>query len=356
MNLTASVPLTLFRTWALAFATLGVVLIILLPSSVLTYLHFQHSILPAGPLKIPLEFSFPYLGESGPYSYLDLTPFDKELSEMWDSLSTNRFTKLTHSIMFNLEYVNISDRAMIGNVRTTITKLPNNLPASNKSGWPFMQTCPNLGQQIGVLNFNSIVGKSINKSLLINSPNSIIKENVGGMLDFLFPKWVQNVFVPLGVINLFSFNTLDWILGRNNSQLFSPYANGVKLNLPYKPEITSIELAKVDSKTLINNLKGKYLLVEMDKFDLFVVRGSITFEWIFDGIRFWIYWWPGLCFLLGVGLLWFISSSWCVTISLFGYGYIEFKGLNSSQAMPSEKSKKAEVVLKNLNELNDRFY
>lgn len=354
MNLTLSIPLTLFRTWAFAFITLAMVLMVLLPTSILTYLHFQHSILPQGPLKIPLEFTFPNREGSGPYAYIDLTPFDKELKTMWDSLNKNRFTKLTHSIMFNVEYINIADKPMIGNVRSTITNSSNKLTENIRSGWPFISTCPLLGQQLlSPIDFNSIVGKSINKSILLNSPKSVIPRNVDGLMDFIFPKWFQKVFIPLGIIKMLSFSTLDWIMGRNNSQLFNPNPNGIKLNLPYKPEITSIELAKINSESIINNLRSRYLLVEIDKFDLFVVRASITFEWIFDGIRFWIYWWPGFCFLLGVSLLWFVSSSCCVTISLFGYGYIEFNGLNSPS---KKKSSEDHIILKNLNDLNDRFY
>lgn len=344
MNLTLSVPLAVLRTWALVLATLGVVVWVLLPSSILAYLHFQHSVLPQGPITIPLEFTFPQHAGVGPYAYVDLSTYDKQLGDMWKSLSKNRFTKLSHSVMFNMEYVNLGAAPCVGNVRTTFTKGSPKLTTNARPGWAFLDVYPVLGQREGVLAFGEIVDKSITKSLLLNIPPAAGSSNVEGVLDYMMPRWVQNVFVPTGWIALSSFSTLDWLLGRSESQLFGPKAGGLRLNLPHKPMVTTVELSRVSTESLVGNLADKKVLVELDRYDAFVVRGSITLEWVFDGLRFWIYWWPGLCFVVGVGLLWMVASSCCITVSVFGYGWVELRGLFGQDSANTK-------LKKNLNEL-----
>lgn len=345
-------PPVILRSYVLLFSTLWIVFFVLLPSSVYTYYRFANSVLPQGPIIIPLDFQFSTSKSHSGGSYASLgihDHYDTQLSTMWKKLTTNRFTKLTHTLMINLEYINLNPSPIIGNMRTSIASKPHPMSSYDpKTNWPFIEICPVMHQQTEeVIQFKEIVNKSIiTSNIFLSKP--VEDHNMNNMLDFLMPKWIQRIFVPSGWVSLMKFQTLETLLSRDKSKLFKQYT-GPLPSLPYKPYILSSELTKLDSKSLLGGaLKDKFILVELDHYDVFITRASLSLEWGFTGLRYWIYWLPGFCFLIGVGFLWTISSFICGLMSFIGYGMVEFRNASSQTEEDDDEDK---IILKNLEDL-----
>lgn len=375
-------PLQIWKSWIYISITTFTMFFVLLPSAVLVYLHFQSSIIPEATLPMVLQFQ--YMKDTGPFAFYNLTDSAYEQVRPWKSANTNTFTKIEQVLTIHMKYLKLTPGSTVGGVRVSIynDKKPPVLHkpfVKSSSGpetggqlvrsWPFKAISMTDTQNEFSLyrtdrrfkSWSEVVGKSYSKSVPFMSgvePQALgIEYNKLGILDYFVPKWVLNFFVPQGIQNLLSIKNLSSVLRRNESHedfydnlkyletldLLSSY--GSFQDFPSNSFSTGVVL--FDGELNHEELVGTSLLVELDMNDVFVVDAYVKLDYVLCGFRWWVYWWPGLCFLIGVTIIWVVSCLGCLLFSWFAmtvwgiYGWLT----------ETQEERDNEAVKRNLSEL-----
>lgn len=350
MKLSIDIPLLAFRSYIYIVITIFTILFILFPASLLSYWHFQSIIIPKPSIPIPLQFQ--YLSDNGLFA---ISTINEDLSNVivncWNNANVNQFTKIEQVFSIHLRYIKLKKDSEIGGLRISVfndSMTPVLKADGNTEGWPFRPISiydntkqTNIGSQFHGKEFslykndkrftswNQIIGKSYMKSIpLIDNESVEIDDEI---LQYFMPGWMLTLFVPRGIQKLLSIKNILWVLRRNkydNKDLIknNKYLQTVDLLNSYgdfnnlKTQTFSTGFIVFEGKLKKNEILGTNILVELDKSlkDIFIVESYVTFEYVLQGLRWWVYWWPGLCFMIGVSIIWFFSCVGCVIMSWFG--------------------------------------
>lgn len=68
-----------------------------------------------------------------------------------------------------------------------------------------------------------------------------------------------------------------------------------------------------------DELRNTNMLVELDLSDVYITEGYIKFEYVLSGVRWWVYWWPGISAIIGVFMLWGVSVVGFVGVTWAGF-------------------------------------
>ena len=344
-------PLQIWKSWIYVCITIFTMFFVLLPSSVLVYLHFQSSIIPeASP---PMVLQFQYMKETGPFAFYNMTEAALEQVRPWKNANTNAFTRIEQVLTVHIRYLKLTEGSTVGGVRVSVyndkkppilhksSLKPSNSPdlgGHSSRNWPFKAISMVDSQNEFSLyrtdrifkSWSEVIGKSYTKSVPFLSgvePNNLGVESKLGVLDYFVPKWILNLFVPQGVQNLLSIKNVSSLLQRKETYediydhmkhmetlaLLNSY--GTFQEFPSKSFFTGLIL--FDGKLDYKEFTGTSLLVELDMNDVFVVEAYVKLDYVLSGFRWWVYWWPGLCFLIGVSIIWVVSCLGCLVFSWF---------------------------------------
>lgn len=61
------------------------------------------------------------------------------------------------------------------------------------------------------------------------------------------------------------------------------------------------------------------MLVELDLNDVYITEGYMKFEYMLSGVRWWVYWWPGISAAIGIFVLWTVSIAGFLGITWAGF-------------------------------------
>lgn len=383
MILNLKYPLQIWKSWIYISISAFTMIFILFPTSVLIYLHFQSNILPQSAPPMPLQFQ--YMEHSGPFAFYNMTNPAMSNFISWEKINKNPFTKIEQVLTIHMKYIKLSKTSDIGGIRLSVfddKKMPVLHSKQSKVGsnggyggggsvraWPFKQISMSDSSNAFSLyrsdkrfrSWREVVGKSYTKSVPFINSIEINDETSSrlGVLDYFIPKWILNIFVPIGIQDFFSIQNLMKLLKRNERvdlnndydvsyelkylesiDLLNSYGNFQ--TLPSKSFSTGMILFDGDLKW--SDLMDTTILVELDMSDIFIIDAYIKLDYVLHGFRWWVYWWPGLCFIIGVLTIWTVSCLSCFTFSWIGitlYGVYNW-------IMQSEEEKETEKIERNL--------
>lgn len=301
----------------------------------LIYLHLSHSIIPNNTSTIELKFQ--HFENSGPYSFLNITTISKDLINPWKDANTNAFTKIEQNLDICLNYINLNNVNKLGGLRMTVfkdSKRPIFIKNNKLNSWPFKDISNFNDHELSLFrvdrSFNSweqITNKSYSKNVLFLT--SYQDSYSPCILEYFLPSWVINTFVPNGIQKLINFNNLKSLLSRNGT--------GDGSNMQICTEFITFE-----NELKLDDLVGTNMLIELNLQDIFINSANMRLNYKLNGLRWWIYWWPGACLLIGVTIIWFIEIIACISVSWIGYFLFSLAGKTKSNKRAIEK---------NLNEL-----
>jgi hypothetical protein len=304
-----------------------------------------------------MKLQFQYLDDTGPYAFYNMSESAYEQVRPWKNAITNPFTTIEQILSIHMQYIKLSKNSELGGVRLSIlddSKSPvlhkpqinYNVNANVNSGcqWPFKPLSMSESNHEFSLfrndrrykSWKNVIGKSYAKSIPFISGVHYDQDgnlnNEYGILDYFVPKWILNLFVPIGIQRFFSWHNLKLILGRNehfeiNNYNYNKNKNLQTINLldsatdfqNFKTLIFSTGFIHFESELNPKEMLGTSLLVELDMCDVFVISAYAKLDYVLNGVRWWVYWWPGLSFIIGVLFIWIISSIGCLGVSWFGY-------------------------------------
>lgn len=365
--------LKLWRSSMYIIITMFTIFFILLPFSIITYMQFQSSIIPTSPM--PMKLQFQYMKMSGPYAFFNITESSNDIIKPWKQANTNYFTKIEQVLTVYLKYVKLTPGSTVGGVRVSIyddmrvpvLHIPKQsqhesivtLPDSRR--WPFRPISLSDKDNDFKLyradqtfkSWKDIVGKSYSKSVPFINDLGLLEKRVETvrLLDYFLPKWILNMFIPAGIQNLLTFDNIKNLLGRSEKLESSFEQNKYLKTLDlldsygdfqdFQAKSFSTGLVMFEGELQEKEFKGTNLLVELDMNDIFVIDSNIKLEYVLHGIRWWVYWWPGLCFLIGVGFIWYVSCFGFILVSWFGQTLwrFYFKALSNDNKKKRDKVK-----------------
>lgn len=357
---------------------------ILLPSSIILYLHFYSNILP-GPTPL-MKLQFQYMESSGPFAFYNLTTSALDQIKPWRNTNKNVFTSVEQVLTIHLKYIKLTPGSRIGGLRLSVYDNFQQ-PVFYRSGtqnssnrgkieneWPFQPisisdnhdefTLYRSDRSFG--SWNDVIGKSYSKSIPFMSSRITGSERLEnnphiGLLDYIAPKWILNVFVPAGIQKMLSISNICSMLGRSenlDSHILDLSKNNEILQtldlLDSFGSFKDLKAMTFSTGFLVFERELKYqdlvntsLLVELNMNDIFIVDSFVKFDYVLRGIRWWVYWWPGLCFIVGVLLIWIICSVSCIFVSWGGFTiWSAYKMITKTQ-----DEKNTVIVNKNLEDL-----
>lgn len=387
MILSLTYPLRIWKSWIYICISIFTIFLVLLPTSILIYLHFQSTIIPENAPLMNLQFQ--YLENSGPYSFFNMTNSSIDQIKPWKNSNKNSFTKIEQILTIHVKYIKLTKGSSVNGIRLSIynDKNPPILrreirkdSLNNKSSWPFKPLSIdnknfqdnnefNLYRTDKIFkSWKEVIGKSYTKSIPLLNDNSIKGQtndefNNFGLLDYFLPKWILNLFIPRGIQDLFSIQKLLRLLKRKeltfyelnndnknlkNFDLLNSFGNFQDL----QSNSFSTGFILFEGELNYKDLIGTSLLVELDTNDIFIIESYVKFDYILNGFRWWIYWWPGLSFIIGVSIIWFSTCfgyllfSWILMVSWNVYKFLVLpeSGLNNGLD-------KDELIKNNLSQL-----
>jgi hypothetical protein len=324
---------------------------ILLPSSIFIYLEFQSSIIPTPPPLLKLQFQ--YMEYSGPYAFFNMTESAYDHVKPWRNANKNIFTKVEQVLTLHMRYSKLTPGSTVGGIRVSVYEDHHSPVLIQRVGdsddllthkWPFQSISLNEDKTQYSLyrvdrrfhGWRDIVGKSYSKSVPFVGSEIGIRSLAGpglSLMDFFLPEWMLNVFVPSGIREILSIDNLRALLGRNEQYKLNDVRNNKYMQtmslLESFGDFSSLPSASFSTGFVLfegeldmDDFKHTSLLVEMDLDDIFVIESYIKIDYVLRGIRWWVYWWPGLCLFVGSGSIWLISCASCLAMSYFGiYGW-----------------------------------
>lgn len=299
------------------------------------YLHFQSSIIPE--LTPAMKLQFQYLESCGPYAFYNMTESAYNQIKPWKDATTNSFTQVEQILSIYLKYVKLTSGSEVGGIRVSIydnNKVPvlhKRQDDGNRKQWPFKpislkQNTHEFSLFRADRTFSSwkeVIGKSYSKSMPFVNPNGALSINAG-ILEYFAPEWVLNVFVPTGIRSLFSWTNLTYFFGRSDFNVNMKKLKTIDL-LDSFGDFHTCEKMSVSTGFIMFDRELQYkelvdtsLLVELDLNDVFIVEGYVKFDYILSGIRWWVYWWPGLSMIFGVSILWGVSCVGYILVTWAG--------------------------------------
>ncbi|KAG0681458.1 hypothetical protein C6P40_001990 [Pichia californica] len=375
-----ALPLHIFKSWIYICISIITIFLILFPTSILIYLHFQSNILPDNAPIMNLQFQ--YLKDSGPFAFYNMTESALDSIKPWKNSNTNSFTKIEQVLTLHLKYIKLTSGSTVGGIRLSIYDDKNSpilhIKQKNeikRSSWPFraLSSLNNSENEFSLYRidrkFNSwkeIIGKSYTKSIpFINDSNNLLKfddsnnkNNSFSLLDYFIPKWILNIFIPKGLQDLFSIKRINNLLKRKESNLYDNNTKNIKTldllnsfgnfkDLPSKTFSTGIIL--FNGQLSFEDFINTSLLVELDTTDIFIIESYAKLDYVLNGFRWWVYWWPGLCFIIGVLTIWIFS---CFGYFMFSWITMFILGVYNWLMEPIvEEINNDEIIKKNLKEL-----
>lgn len=387
MILSLAYPLQIWKSWIYICISILTIFLVLFPTSILIYLHFQANIIPENAPLMNLQFQ--YLENSGPYSFFNMTNSSIDQIKPWKNSNKNSFTKIEQILTIHVKYIKLTEGSSVNGIRLSIynDKNPPILhrviktdSSNNKSSWPFKplsidnQNIHN-NNQFNIYrtdkifkSWEEVIGKSYTKSIpLLNgkSINGKLNDEFSdiGILDYFLPKWLLNLFIPKGIQNLFSTQKLLAFLKRKELTFYELNNNNKNLqNLDLLNSFGNFQDLQSNSFSTgfilfegelnYKDLIGTSLLVELDTNDIFIIESYVKFDYVLNGFRWWIYWWPGLSFVIGVSIIWistcfgYFLFSWILMVSWNIYKFLALPKYTLNKELDKD-----ELIKKNLSEL-----
>ena len=343
MQISLNIPLRIFQSWTYFILVISSMIFILLPSSIYLFVQYKSTLIPTPPPLLNLQFQ--YIESTGPFAFYNLTNSAYDQIKGWKKSNTNIFTKIEQVLTINVKYLKLNKDSTIGGVRISIydnknppVMIQDNSKKSTGKKWPFKELSLINDDSYNIYridkrfsSWNEVVGKSYSRGIpFISSHNDEL--NINGkvnVLQYFLPQWMLNIFVPIGVQELFSWKNVNWLLGqRDRFELDSDdnFKNLKTVDLldsfgdfkNLKSNSFSTGLLLFEGQLLEEDFQNTSLLVELDLDDIYILNAHVKFDYVLSGLRWWLYWWPGLCFIIGVGIIWSFSCLSCLFISYLG--------------------------------------
>lgn len=299
------------------------------------YLHFQATIIPESTPVMKLQFQ--YLDSCGPYAFYNMSESAYDQVKPWKNAIRNDFTRIEQILTVHLKYVKLTPGSDVGGIRLSIydnnsTVLHKSQKSSDKKQWPFkpLSLVPakhefSLFRADRVFtSWKQVVGKTYSKSVPFINPDNDNHENIG-LLDYFAPRWVLNVFVPRGIQHLLSWENIYTLFGRSDYKVED---RNIKTMDMFESHINThgLDVTSVSTGFIVFNgeleydeLRNTNMLVELDLSDVYITEGYIKFEYVLSGVRWWVYWWPGISAIIGVFMLWGVSVVGFVGVTWAGF-------------------------------------
>lgn len=342
-------PLFLFRSWVYTFISVVTALLVLLPSSVIIYLHFQSTLVPQSTPIMKLQFQ--YIDNSGPFSLYNLSETAISQVKPWEDANKNIFTHIEQVLTIHMKYLKLTNGNEIGGIRLSVLnnsampEFKKSTSFDNRKVWPF-KSINEKNNELTIFradrkykSWNEIIGKSFAKNVpFLSSIDENINKKISGLLDYIMPRWTIQLLVPEGLQYLFSWNNLRDVFTKRDDFKRGEFDFHSSNNINKNKYLQTYDLMETfgefdnfnihtfstgfilfEGQLKYQDINDTSLLVELDTDDVFVVNAYAKLEYVLKGIRWWVYWWPGMCFLFGVGFIWAVSLSTCLSVSWGGY-------------------------------------
>ncbi|GMM31242.1 hypothetical protein DAMA08_039870 [Martiniozyma asiatica (nom. inval.)] len=328
MIINLRLPLKFLKLLTYALICLNIIYFVLLPISVVSFFHFQDYLLPPGQSQVPMSFhthqKLSYINRPMPKdsieAFSEISETIKELKKQYNSMHKNPFTTLSIELSVELDIVNIN--STIIDVSSFIL---------SKDDVIHMRNHPKLQPN----DITNVFGQTY----LLKTPQLLSAVDDKYLLDFVLPQWSINMFVPLGIYKLLNFNNILSILkGRFQKSDYTEYSS----------QRIVLNLGRLEWNEMNDTM---FLMAKINTKDVFVTNANIVFDWGLTGIRKWVHDWPGLCFIIGVGIFWSVSSFFCIIIGIIGIRKVEMYHLKGTDSNVDVKINEKEDLLKNLEEL-----
>ncbi|TID24583.1 hypothetical protein CANINC_003055 [Pichia inconspicua] len=199
---------------------------VLLPGSILMYLHFQATIIPGSTPVMRLQFQ--YMESCGPYAFYNISESAYDQVKPWKDAITNDFTRVEQILTVHLKYIKLTPGSEIGGIRLSVYKddsivVHQNQRSLGKKQWPFKPLSLDPFKHEFSLyridrtftSWKDVVGKTYSKCVPFINNVDKGSDNVG-LMDYLAPRWILSIFVPQGIQHMLSWDNLYSLLGRSD--------------------------------------------------------------------------------------------------------------------------------------------